>query len=355
MGNPEISVCVPAYNRPVTIDRLIRSFLLQDFEVSELVVNDDSTTDSVMDVVASYKDPRIRYRRNPRNIGYCRNLLGTIVRARGKYLLTMGDDDFLISTHALSRYVDVFNAHPDVCFIDCNRLQVSIEGIPDIAFHYFAHDEKFPAGKESITKMLGMAGCISGLGIRNNKDVITSCFPKEIILYPQSKMVGRMLLTAASFAISDFLICVSAHGGLLGYSVNRGQHIHGTEKHGTLEYLEMVEELATELEEPGLKRCVANQLSTALAITLPNEKIYGSTGIALSNALKFIGHNKHGGMSIMLWLSMGGVAVLPKAMLASLQRLAKALSRKKDRRIWEWYAIQYANISRCGSSLPDNE
>src|SRR4028119_546862 len=57
---PIISVIIPAYNAERTIKETIQSVLNQSFQDLELLIINDGSQDSTLDVVESIQDPRIR-------------------------------------------------------------------------------------------------------------------------------------------------------------------------------------------------------------------------------------------------------------------------------------------------------
>jgi glycosyltransferase involved in cell wall biosynthesis len=57
---PKISVIIPAYNSENTISYTINSVLNQTFSELELIVINDGSQDSTLDIVKQFKDPRIK-------------------------------------------------------------------------------------------------------------------------------------------------------------------------------------------------------------------------------------------------------------------------------------------------------
>ena len=68
---PKVSVLLPLYNTSeVYLREAVVAVLEQTFQDFELLILNDSPTNTRLDeVVASYKDSRIRYFRNPVNSG----------------------------------------------------------------------------------------------------------------------------------------------------------------------------------------------------------------------------------------------------------------------------------------------
>ena len=90
---PRVSVCIPTYNRARYLALAIDSVLGQTFEAFELIVADDASTDDTAEVVRAYRDPRIRYLRNDRNLGGPANWVRAFGAATAPYCAILGDDD----------------------------------------------------------------------------------------------------------------------------------------------------------------------------------------------------------------------------------------------------------------------
>jgi glycosyltransferase involved in cell wall biosynthesis len=91
---PLVSVVVPTFNRSRYLGGALRSALAQTYTNIEVIVSDDASTEDVYGTtVAGFSDPRIRYVRNPVNLGMGRNIWGAMTAAGGKYVATLHDDD----------------------------------------------------------------------------------------------------------------------------------------------------------------------------------------------------------------------------------------------------------------------
>ena len=89
--------------------------MAQTFKDFELVICDNCSTDRTPEICAKHvaSDPRVRYYRNPTNIGGVRNENRTMFLARGEYFLLAAHDD-RIAPHFLERCVAVLDARPEV-------------------------------------------------------------------------------------------------------------------------------------------------------------------------------------------------------------------------------------------------
>jgi len=118
---PRVTVFIPVYNRQHYIATAVDSILEQTFEDFELLVIDDGSTDATLDVLARYRDPRLRVERNPRNLGLPATRNRGLELARGEYIALLDSDD-KSWPHRLARQVGVLDRHPELVQIGsaCN-------------------------------------------------------------------------------------------------------------------------------------------------------------------------------------------------------------------------------------------
>jgi glycosyltransferase involved in cell wall biosynthesis len=114
MEKPEISVCIPTYNRLDYLPMTVQSVLDQkcDGFTYEIVVLDDGSTDGTEDWVKAQNYP-IRYQwQENSGLAAARNRL--IELARGKYITFLDSDDLLVND-ALSRLYQSIGQRDDAC------------------------------------------------------------------------------------------------------------------------------------------------------------------------------------------------------------------------------------------------
>ena len=111
----KISVLLPVYNtKEAYLRETIESILHQTFKDFELIIVNDASTDSnVEKVVKSYKDRRIRYFKNPVNLGISQTRNRLIELAKGKYLAVMDHDDIALPKR-LAEEVAFLDKHSEV-------------------------------------------------------------------------------------------------------------------------------------------------------------------------------------------------------------------------------------------------
>lgn len=110
---PPVSVVMLTYRRARILPAAIDSILAQTNGNFELIIINDGSDDNTDDVVAKYKDSRIRYYKNDRNrgIAYSRNRGASL--ARGKYIMIMDDDDTSYPNR-IELQAGYLDAHPEI-------------------------------------------------------------------------------------------------------------------------------------------------------------------------------------------------------------------------------------------------
>ena len=95
---PRVSVLTPIYNtNPAHLRECIDSILNQTFKDFEFIIVNDSPENKELDkIVSSYKDPRIKYFKNKKNIGISATRNRLLKLAKGEYLAIFDHDDISV-------------------------------------------------------------------------------------------------------------------------------------------------------------------------------------------------------------------------------------------------------------------
>lgn len=115
MGSPLVSICIPTFNRAALLRQALESIRAIDYAPLEILVSDNASDDGTealcRDLAA--RDSRLRYVRQPRNIGMHANH-NFLIEASGGRLLGFFHDDDLYQPTIIGQYVDFLERHPDV-------------------------------------------------------------------------------------------------------------------------------------------------------------------------------------------------------------------------------------------------
>ncbi len=94
-STPKVSVCIPTYNGEKFIAQTIESILNQSFDDFELIISDDGSTDKTLEIVRSFRDPRISRIDSLAKVGSEANWNNSVVNARGELIKLICQDDLL--------------------------------------------------------------------------------------------------------------------------------------------------------------------------------------------------------------------------------------------------------------------
>ena len=119
MNNKILSICIPTYNRPEELRRLLESVMPQMDERVEFVIGDDGDELVTGKVLADFPGADIIYFKNQKRLGFDANLIAVTARATGEYVWWCGDDD-VIAPGAIKRVLSMLLQRYKLDFIWSN-------------------------------------------------------------------------------------------------------------------------------------------------------------------------------------------------------------------------------------------
>ena len=126
---PKVSIHMCTYNRAHFIQEALNSVLSQTFRDFELLILDDCSTDTTEDVIRPYlSDTRIRYVKNPVNLGITKNRNYGLLLSTGEYVAVLDSDDYWINPHKLEMQVKFLDSHLDYTLVGTNMSIVDEHG-----------------------------------------------------------------------------------------------------------------------------------------------------------------------------------------------------------------------------------
>jgi glycosyltransferase involved in cell wall biosynthesis len=111
---PRLSIGLPVYNGEKYLAESLDALLGQTYRDFELIISDNASTDGTEQICREYeaRDPRIRYIRQPVNIG-CAPNHNLVFEQSGGELFKWASDDDLYARDLLQRCVEALDEHPD--------------------------------------------------------------------------------------------------------------------------------------------------------------------------------------------------------------------------------------------------
>lgn len=104
---------MPTYNVASYVKEAIESVLQQTYRDFELLVIDDCSTDSTVEVARGFEDPRMCIVQNEKNVGLAENLNRGLGRIATEYVARMDGDD-IAEPYWLEHEVAVLDSHPEI-------------------------------------------------------------------------------------------------------------------------------------------------------------------------------------------------------------------------------------------------
>lgn len=220
MNLPEVSVIVPVYNAEKYLKRCIDSLKNQSLENIEILLVDDSSTDSSPEICdfEAKKDCRIRViHKENEGAGMARN--AALKLARGKYIGFVDSDDYVEADMFKTLYDKALKYESElvmsgVIFVDGNMFSEAGECVRK---SYFKKDTVFSSDKELCELRMGIVGALPnepddskyGMSIWKNlfrREIIT----KNNILF-QSE---REILSEDALFMIDYIRCIKKAVGI---------------------------------------------------------------------------------------------------------------------------------------------
>lgn len=205
-ATPVVSIGVPVYNTERYIGEALDSLLVQTFSDFEIVISDNASTDRTGEICQEYaaRDRRIRYIRQPENIGLPRNWNAVVHAARGELFKWASASDFC-SPSMLEKCVAVLRADPEVvlCYgmtenvdVDGGRIDV-YEG--DMSFEQARPSDRFSAVSQKLSRNNPQCGVVRldvlrRTGLDRTYPAGDMVLMAELALYGKFKLLPEVML-----------------------------------------------------------------------------------------------------------------------------------------------------------------
>lgn len=162
---------MPVYNGEKYIREALDSLLAQTYTDFELIISDNASTDGTEAICREYmnRDTRIKYIRQPTNIGASNNFLYLLQHAHGVYFKWLAHDDYLepcfleMIIKYLDDHDDVVLCMSDVKLMDDARQVLSVQCLEKIRDHKDWRDNRRKVF--SFSNQLSMTTCFAFYGV----------------------------------------------------------------------------------------------------------------------------------------------------------------------------------------------
>src|SRR3989344_6387452 len=98
----KVSICIPTYKQVDYLRKTLNSVLVQDFHDYELIITDDSSDDSVKNLLKEFDfKGKLKYYHNKIALGSPANWNYSLKQATGEYIKILHHDDFFTADNSL--------------------------------------------------------------------------------------------------------------------------------------------------------------------------------------------------------------------------------------------------------------
>jgi glycosyltransferase involved in cell wall biosynthesis len=212
---PRLTISLPVYNGEEYVAESLEALLGQAFTDFELIISDNASTDSTGDICRRYEkqDSRIRYFRQPRNLGLAPNINFLISEARGELYKEASHDD-LYARNLLESCIEALDKYPDVVLAHSWTARVDGSGAVTKAYKYPLNTAALRA-PERFRSLLFDSGGDDDYGVIR-MDVLRRTALKGSYNHSDRTIVTELGLHGRFYHVPDWLYFRREHPGQNG-------------------------------------------------------------------------------------------------------------------------------------------
>lgn len=209
---PRLSIGLPVYNGERYLAESLDALLGQSYPDFELIISDNASTDQTAEICRRYaeQDTRIRYFRQPRNIGQSPNHDFVFQQARGELFKWASHDD-LYARDLLLRCVEALDRHPDVVLSHAPTAMIDGAGNITLPITYGLETDS-PRAPERFRSLLFVDGGDDIYGVIRT-DVLRRIPPQESYHHSDRTFVAEMSLHGPFHIVPEWLYFRRDHPG----------------------------------------------------------------------------------------------------------------------------------------------
>lgn len=162
---PLLSICIPSYNRPEQLDKLLASIDCSP-ELIEVVICEDNAprrqeVRNIVDTFRQHGRYKLVYEENHFNLGYDANLRHLVEIASGSFVLFMGDDDWFVEGN-LDKFITFLQKNSDVGYVLRSYFAMHPDGTLE-PFRYLPVPKRFSPSIETCAWLYKRTVSIAGV------------------------------------------------------------------------------------------------------------------------------------------------------------------------------------------------
>jgi len=204
-----ISICIPTYNQPQKVGRLLESLLPQITPEVEIVICDDSSNFETEKIVKEYlSKTSIKYKYFKKEKGGLdRAIIFLTEEAKGKYVWWLGDD--VLAEGAVKKVLEIIKRYPDIDFICVNSRCIG-NNQPALEL---GEDKFFKNKNQALEEVVDSLGYISVTifkrekaltGIKASEKHIGSAWVNLYVILHVLSQEGRTYYLSYPYVLGDY-------------------------------------------------------------------------------------------------------------------------------------------------------
>ena len=215
----EVSVYMIVHNGARFIRAAVDSILAQSFPDFEFVVIDDGSTDSSPEILASYRDPRLRVI-HQENQGRPRARNRALAECQGRFIAVIDSDD-LAKPERLARQVEYLRAHPEIGVLGADHLFIDEMGRT-------VSRVRLPPEHEKLRRLIVIRNSIPLSAAMFRKDVADAIggYDETFVFCQDHDFLVRAAARFRFAALPEVLAARRIHGSMIMMTRNRENMKH---------------------------------------------------------------------------------------------------------------------------------
>ena len=214
-ATPRLSIGLPVYNGERYVAESVEALLGQTYTDFELVISDNASTDSTGDICRRYEkeDSRVRYFRQPQNIGLAPNHNYVVGQSRGELFKWAANDD-LYARDLVERCVAALDEYPDVVLAHSWTARIDNSGTLISAYEYPLNTSS-PRAPERFRSMLFDSGGDDDYGVIRKRVLLRTAM-KESYHHADHTIIAELSLHGRFYQVPEWLYFRRQHPGQSG-------------------------------------------------------------------------------------------------------------------------------------------
>ncbi|HXL93187.1 MAG TPA: glycosyltransferase family 2 protein [Streptosporangiaceae bacterium] len=219
---PRLTIGLPVYNGERYVAESIEALLGQSYTGFELIISDNASTDSTGEICRRYEkqDSRVRYYRQPHNIGLAPNHNFVVEHARGELFKWAANDD-LYARDLIARCVAALDERPDVVLAHSWTAKIDGTGNVTDAYEYPMTTASGRA-PERFRSILFDSGGDDDYGVMRI-DVLRRTAMKESYHHADHTIIAEIGLHGPFYQVPEWLYFRRDHPGQSGRATMRSR------------------------------------------------------------------------------------------------------------------------------------